>query len=345
MIFKSDFQEFSDFFIPDCGWNGKIERGGELFLFDRKGSVCYIYQKKKKMMKGDVMRKFILDTDWWTDCDDAVGIRLLCNAHVQKEIELLGIHVNACMEYSIPALDVFTRDCGVEVPLGLDHQAVDFEGEPSYQKHLAEVRQVLRYNKDVPGSLDFYLELLEKAEDNSVEILSIGFTQALAALLKDPKGRALVSQKVTHLWIMAGKWDEDRGLEYNFYKNELTRRSGAELCAGWPTPITFLGWEAGHTVLSGGKLPDGDLLKQVMQDHGSPKGRSSWDPMTILLAVTGVPEEAGYRCVYGKASVDPKDGSNMFSENPAGPHRYVVKLFEDTYYADAIDSRLLRTQK
>jgi hypothetical protein len=49
--------------------------------------------------------------------------------------------------------------------------------------------------------------------------------------------------------------------------------------------------------------------------------------------------------VYGKAAVDPKDGSNNFDENPAGPHRYVVKLFEDTYYADAIDSRLLRTQK
>ena len=54
------------------------------------------------------MRKFILDTDWWTDCDDAVAICLLCKAHCKKEIELLGINVNACMPFSIPALDVFT---------------------------------------------------------------------------------------------------------------------------------------------------------------------------------------------------------------------------------------------
>lgn len=287
------------------------------------------------------MRKFILDTDWWSDCDDAVAIRLLCNAHLKKEIELLGINVNACMEYSIPALDVFTRDRGVIVPFGLDHKATDFEDELSYQKHLAEAGMPQRRNEDVPEGVDFYLQLLSEAENFSVEILSIGFTQVLAALLKHPAGKELISQKVTHLWIMAGKWDEEHGAEYNFYKNELTRRSGAELCDNWPTPITFLGWEVGNTVLTGGQLPDGDLLKQVMNDHGSPNGRCSWDPMLCLLAVTGDPETAGYRSVYGKASVDPADGSNTFAADPQGPHRYVVKKFNDTYYAEAINSRLI----
>lgn len=27
------------------------------------------------------MRSFILDTNWWTDCDDAVAVRLLCNGY------------------------------------------------------------------------------------------------------------------------------------------------------------------------------------------------------------------------------------------------------------------------
>ena len=287
------------------------------------------------------MRKFILDTDWWTDCDDAVAIRLLCNAHLKHEIELLGINVNACMKWSIPALDVFTRDCGVNIPLGLDHQAVDFAGKPSYQKHLAEVKKPLRFNGDVPESIDFYLQLLKDAEDFSVEILSIGFTQVLAALVRDPAGKELASQKVTHLWIMAGKWDEEQGLEYNFYKNAMTRRSGAELCENWQTPITFLGWEVGNSVLTGGSLPDGDLLKQVMADHGSLSGRSSWDPMLSLLAVIGDPEAAGYRCVYGKAAVDPESGSNSFAADPDGTHRYVVKKYDDSYYAEAINSRLV----
>lgn len=287
------------------------------------------------------MRKFILDTDWWTDCDDAVAARLLCNAHRRGEVEILGIHINACMPFSIPSLDAFTRDCGVTVPLGLDHDAVHFDGTPAYQEHLARTGEVLRHNEDVPGSLDFYRQLLGDAPDGSVEIISIGFTQALAGLLESPGGRELVSGKVKHLWIMAGKWDEEGGREYNFDKNALTRRSGAKLCDAWPTPVTFLGWEVGASVITGGNLPDGDLLKQVMRDHGSVAGRSSWDPMLALLAVIGDPEKAGYRCVYGKARVDEKDGRNYFSEDPGGCHRYVVKLRDDAYYADAVNARLL----
>ena len=286
------------------------------------------------------MRKFILDTDWWTDCDDVVATRLLCNAHKKGEIQLLGINMNACMPYSIPSLDVFTRDCGVNVPLGVDHAATDFEGRPSYQEHLASVGKPERRNEDVLDGIDFYLSLLNNAEDNSIEILSIGFTQVLAGLLKRADGKALVTRKVKHLWIMAGKWDEQGGREYNFYKNELTRRSGKEVCASWPSPITFLGYEVGESVKTGSHLADGDLLKQVMIDHGSVNGRSSWDPMLILLAIIGDPEMAGYSCVYGHARVDETDGSNYFTKDEHGPHRFVIKKYDDSYYANAIDARI-----
>ncbi len=286
------------------------------------------------------MRKFILDTDWWTDCDDAVAVRLLCNAHKNHEVELLGININACMPHSAASLDIFLQDCGVEVPIGLAHDAVGFAGNPAYQEPLAKTGQARRTNADVPASADFYRSLLKNAEDGSVEILSIGFTQELARMLQTPETAALVSRKVTHLWIMAGKWDEDGGREYNFYKNAITSRAAAELCANWPTPITFLGFEVGHTVITGTRLSPDDLLKKVMVWHGSANGRSSWDPMLALLAVTGDPEKAGYRCVYGKAEVNSTDGSNHFLADANGPHRYVIKLHPDSFYADAVDARL-----
>lgn len=286
------------------------------------------------------MRRFILDTDWWTDCDDAVAIRLLCNAHRKGEIEIAGININACMPWSIPSLDVFTRDSGVIVPLGLDHAATAFAGNPPYQKHLAQSRKVFRTNEDVPDGVDFYWELLEKAAPEELEILSIGFTQVLADILKRPGGKELIAEKVKHLWIMAGKWDEDGGLEYNFYKNPLTCASAALLCEQWPVPITFLGWEVGHTVISGGDLPDDDLLKQVMIDHNSAQGRCSWDPMLVLLALTGDPEKAGYDCVYGHASAEETTGANHFEFDPAGLHRFVIKKYSDDYYAREINKRL-----
>ncbi|MBO4303325.1 MAG: hypothetical protein J6A21_01930 [Lentisphaeria bacterium] len=289
------------------------------------------------------MRRLILDTDWWTDCDDAMAVRILCNAHRKRECEIAGININACMEYSVASLDVFTRDSGVFVPLGVDHSATLFAGSPPYQKHLAACgKVVLRENADVPDSADFYRKLLAGAAFRELEILSIGFTQDLAGLLKREEDLTLVREKVRHLWIMAGKWDEDGGKEYNFCKNALTRESGELLCRFWPTPITFLGWEAGHSVISGGHLPEGDLLRQVMEDHGSPHGRSSWDPMLVLLALAGDPEKAGYKCVYGQAQLNGADGANHFLHRADGPHRFVVKLHPDEFYAEEIDKHLPR---
>ena len=82
----------------------------------------------------------------------------------------------------------FTRDCGAEVPLSVDHTATDFAGTPSYQEHLAVSGTPRRNNDDVPHSLVFYRNLLQGADDHSVEILSIGFTQILAVLFPAGQG-------------------------------------------------------------------------------------------------------------------------------------------------------------
>ena len=288
------------------------------------------------------MRRFILDTDWWTDCDDAVALRLLCNAHIAKEVQIAGININACMPWSVPSVDVFTRYSGVEVPLGIDHNATGFDGTPSYQENLAKSGKIRRSNDDVPEGIDFYWQLLMQAGEQELEIASIGFTQVLAGVLQRKGGSELIAGKVKHLWVMGGKWDEDGGREYNFCKNGQTSASASLLCDRWPTPVTFLGWEVGNSVISGGALAEDDLLKQVMIDHGSAQGRSSWDPMLILLALAGDAEKAGYEVVCGRARVEAGTGANHFEREKAGRHRYVIKKHPDSWYASEIDRRLPR---
>lgn len=56
-------------------------------------------------------------------------------------------------------------------------------------------------------------------------------------------------------------------------------------------------------------------------------------------ALIGDAEQAGYRTVSGKATVDAATGENHFEEGD-GMHSYVVKCFEDTYYKDAINARI-----
>ena len=290
----------------------------------------------------------ILGTDWWTDCDDCVAVRLLTRAHKRGEIKLLGAVINACAEDSVRSLDAFlTLDGCPDIPIGIDLSGDDFGGKLRYQPRLAELSRRYEKNGDAEDGVRLYRRLLAEA-DAPVEMIEIGFLQTVAALLRSEgddisseSGKELVAKKVKKIWVMAGKWDADGERENNFMRNARAIAGGADFLELCPVPVTFLGWEVGHGVLSGGDILDtGDHLRTAMQDHGSSAGRHSWDPMLTLLALIGDEEAAGYRTVRGTARLDRKDGSNYFTEGE-GLHSYVIKTKPDEYYADEIN-RLIR---
>jgi len=288
------------------------------------------------------MRKFILGTDWWTDCDDAVALRVLARAHKKGEINILGIGINGCMEHSVASVDAFLSFEGVKnIPLGIDIEATDFGGNPPYQARLATLSE--KTNEDAEDAVKLYRRLLSESEDK-VEIIEIGYPQVLSALLESGadeisnlSGYELVESKVLKMWVMAGKWDENPGRENNFARNPRSRRAGNILCEKCPVPMTFLGWEVGAEVISGGELEENDILHKVMCDHGSENGRSSWDPMLVLLALVGDEEKAGYYVTKGKAYVDAETGENRFEKNEQGKHCYVSKKMDNDYYKNWIN--------
>jgi len=290
------------------------------------------------------MKKYILGTDWWTDCDDAVALRIIARAHRAGEICLKGVGVNACMEYSVSSVEGFLKLEGVrDVPIGIDLAGDDFGGNPPYQKRLAEHCEKYRANTDAEDAVRLYRRILAES-DGPVEIIEIGFLQVIAGVLESAgddisprSGLELVREKVSKIWVMAGKWDEPLGHEHNFERNQRSRTAGKIFCEKCPVPVTFLGWEIGADVITGGNLEDGDHLQLVMKDHGSENGRMSWDPMLMTMALTGDERAAGYDFMQGRASVDAETGANSFAHDENGPHRYVVKKMPDEYYRDIIN--------
>lgn len=294
------------------------------------------------------MRKFILGTDWWTDCDDCVALRLLTKAHKAGKVKLLGVVINACMEHSVPSVDAFlTLDGVVGIPLGIDTDATDFGKNPPYQARLAPHATRYKSNSDAEDGVKLYRRLLAEA-DSPVEIIEIGYMQVFAALLcsppdeiSDKSGLTLVREKVTRVWAMAGKWDADGEKENNFARNARSIAGGRIFVDTCPVPITFLGWEIGIDVLTGGNLTHTDHLWQTLDDHGSGGGRCSWDPMLTLLALTGDCEKAGYREIRGTARLD-TDGKNYFEKSDTGMHSYVIKTKENSFYAEKINKLLTK---
>lgn len=241
-------------------------------------------------------KSYILGTDWWTDCDDAVAIRILARAHKEGRINLKAIGINACMEHSVTSLDAFLAFDGVtDVPIGIDLEANDFTGKPKFQIPLSPFAKRYKSNTDAENAVKLYRRILAESCEK-VEIIEIGFLNVAADLLLsaadeicDKTGLELVREKVSKFWVMAGKWDEDGGLEHNFCNNDRARKAGETFCRLCPVPVTFLGFEVGDSVISGGDgvLSKGDALMNLMETHGSKCGRSSWDPMTAVLALVG----------------------------------------------------------
>ena len=289
-------------------------------------------------------RQFILGTDWWTDCDDEVALRVLLRAHKKGDVKLAGIGINATMEYSAPSVDGFLNLEGVsDVPIGIDLDATDYGGNPRYQKRLSESAVRYKKNEDAEDAVRLYRRIIAESEDK-VEIIEIGFMQVIAAVLEsgaddisNKTGMELFNEKVEKVWVMAGKWDENGGWENNFARTERTAKASAILCKKCPVPMTFLGFEIGETVITGGRLNRDDFLYKVLYDHGSYNGRCSWDPMTAIMAVIGDEAKAGYNIAEGKASVDGATGKNYFEEEKGGLHKFVIKAHPDSFYEDMIN--------
>lgn len=287
------------------------------------------------------MRTFILGTDWGEDSDDCVAVRILARAHKRGEVKMLAMGINTLAAESAPSLYRFLEKEGVSIPVGVDKSCPHKIGYVTYQKRLAQ--QTDKTNDDFEDAVRLYRRAIAESDGN-VEILEVGFLQVIAgALLSKPddisekSGMELFREKVKKIWIMGGKWNMQGGDEYNLCQYPFAQAGSHAFVSNCPCPITFLGWEVGSQVVTGNLLKEDDFLHIALDDHGSGKGRESWDPMLAVLALTNDNEKAGYKTVKGTATVDEK-GLNYFEENENGHHEYVVKAQPDQFYIDIINN-------
>ncbi|MBQ6020238.1 MAG: hypothetical protein IJL26_08685 [Clostridia bacterium] len=288
-----------------------------------------IFEEIKSGRKKPV--ELIFGTDWWTDCDDVAALDLLLKAHRSGLIDLKAIGVSSVMRYSAPSVRAVCEGQGLGcIPIGLDTSAERRGLFCLYQKKLAAFCRTGFTNADCPEAYQLYRRVLASVHEKAV-IVDVGFPQIITELLSSGPdeyssldGARLVAEKVAEVVVMGGRWDKTTGREYNFCAYKRNREAAAYLCDRSPVPLTFLGYEAGRTVVTGGSAAPG-LTGTAYAAHLSPKGRPSRDPMTALFAVVGDAAKAGYRRVRGAASVDPKTGKNSFTVREDGPHSYLVK--------------------
>lgn len=331
---------------------------------------------KQKRVNGNYLtigRDVIIDTDWWTDSDDVVAMRIACHLERLGHINILGVALSTTQDIGPASLDGFlqaeaNKKYRIAVPK-TPHTPTHALG--SFQPGLSQLPHDAGTPETMENAVTMYRSLLANAK-GKVDIITIGFLNNLEELLKSPAdsispltGLELVTQKVNLVYTMGGLWPNSQGGnmpgsntegEYNLAKTPQARVAANYVLANWPTEIIFSGYTVGYTIFSGSNLEsriETDNVAKAMQSHGdfngSPKGRPSWDPLKILLGGAGFDNNSvmdsiaphGYTLVRGTAAADASNGQNTFTTSDTGKHYYTVKAATDLVLRDRLDSFML----
>lgn len=260
----------------------------------------------------------IIDTDAGFDVDD-VGAVCLGNALQDNgETEIIAVgHTNGYVKGigAVSALmHFYDRD---DVPLGSykgpwaqNPRAPGAKGTADrYVPDLASNYPVAKKDStQTPTAVEVYRAALARAEDRSVAIAAIGITTNMRDLIQSKPdkfspldGKALVAQKVKLIVWMDGLYnfgcaqhDEDNWLG----PDTGCRGSAKAAVEAWPSSVKQIFSGVGGDVMHGawleGCAAKGNPCRQAFEDWGvAGRGRSSWDPIAVMIAVRGV---AGIHC-------------------------------------------------
>jgi hypothetical protein len=230
-------------------------------------------------------KKIIFETDMCFDVDDVGALAVLHFFAEKKQANLLAICFNEVHKDGAAAIDAINTSYGRgDIPIGIYKKPIDNPDNSKYLTFIANnyPHDIPDNQNDIPNALDVYYETLSKQPDSSVTILSVGFLNNLADLLEQYP--ALVESKVKELVIMGGINNDD----FNFVRHNLVQDTEYVL-RNWPTQIVISqeGYDiyTGETLKSASDGPVKDAYYKWFDN--SFKGRSSWDQIAALYAVTG----------------------------------------------------------
>ena len=275
------------------------------------------------------MVNVIVETDMTLDVDD-VGALAVVHALVdRKDAQLLGVSFNEIHPDGVRGIAAINAWYDrIETRIGRFNGTLQNPDESRYLSHIANMLpETIRI--EAIDAMDFYKEILRSQQDQSVTIISLGFLNNLADLLRTHP--SLVEQKVLRLVAMGGRVNDN----FNFVRHGLVEESQFVI-EHWPTQliVTDFGGDLHTGVSLSSTSPQNPIREAYFRwFNGSFKGRSSWDQIAVLVGVRG--EAGGFEFV-GDLTGRLRNG---FTWQIDGKRRaYARPTKSQDFYADEIEA-------
>ena len=299
--------------------------------------------KNKSFMENTPI-SVIFDTDMGNDIDDALALDMLFKYKDEGKINLLGIMVNKDYRYAPEYIDIMSTWYGYpQIPIGIFKQGetLSLSGN-NYTKMISEMqtngqalfKRTITDYESLPKASILYRKLLSEQPDNSVTIISVGFSTNLALLLDTQAdeyssltGAELVAAKVKLLSVMGGSFTEEPYVEYNI---ENDKDAARKVFAAWASPIVVSPFELGNSIHYPAHSIENDfqwaeyhpMIEGYKLYDKMPYDRATWDLTSVLYACE--PDSLFFnQSPAGTITVDDA-GHTLFQPTENGKHIYLT---------------------
>lgn len=299
--------------------------------------------------------KVIIDTDFMTDVDDAIAIRLACNLESWGKMNILGINISEKNEDSAIAMSAFLKDMGRgDIPISLNKNAASESSR--YLSVCRDFPTDIYGNYGVEQSVDMYYRILSSlSQYDKCSIICIGhLTNVKEVMVKYP---ALFARKVEKIYLMGGNFNGGNK-EYNISGTTGTGSANSAVVAdskyvieNAKCKIVFSPFEYGAFIHTGSSLYNNgktdDMLYKMLNAFSTDvaqNGKQTWDGTTVLFAAQNN-ESTSYSTQFLRGIVTLSDtGVTTFKEDANGNH--YIALFNNRKSVirsieKLIDSKLL----
>lgn len=284
----------------------------------------------------------IFETDMGNDIDDALALDLLYKGMDAGHIRLLGISLNKRSDTAFEFIDLMNTWYGYpDIPIAYTPDAV-ISDEGDYTAPVCALKSSngspLFKRSRKAGSWEdpvaMYRRLLASQPDNSVVVISVGFSGNLAALLESGPdavspltGKELVARKVDYFSVMAGSFGTKKRAEFNVINDIPSARKFFAEC---PSPIVLTPFEIGKQVVYPGRSIESDfgwaerhpMVEAYKAYHAMPYDRPTWDVIATYYVLPHEPSSLTVS-IPGRLSVD-EAGFIYFTPDKNGRHCYLT---------------------
>lgn len=284
------------------------------------------------------MRKIILDTDMGVDCDDAVALAILLNAHKSKKIELIGVSASSGREGATATIKAIIDHYKVKnIPIGsFSAELLNCDYINNYAKPIKDRYKI----DDIQNDSVKMIRKLLSSSDEKVTIVAIGPLTNMANLLLSQadefstlNGVDLIKEKVDKFFVMGGAFIQNYSVdkinaifsEWNILQDIKSAMDFSKLC---PVEVIYSPHEVGNKIFTKMQNNDNPVWISMLEFAKSEKFnfktdfyRQSWDPITCLYAIDETNKDFELS-KKGNVYIDEK-GITTFVENKNGKDFYI----------------------